>query len=356
MSFLGGLISSAAKGLQGGAEAVSTIAKAGVEKNMQIDLQRELSEIEFNKSKRLEDLKSTNRKNEYKANKDVDKSLAMDTELRNFNLETMRQEGDIVGKKDQSIIDTNDSARKLNEQKYKTEQLATEVSKTRFDDMKKLYKAYETNDTKAIDTLTKKLTLEDNLIGSASRNKRAEIFMKMGQAIEDVLSTGRFPDDNEKGGDRTRDRLTREMEGYFKKANDLVGNTDAFSSMKTQSGGNTTTNNNNGLVNSQLPPPDSFSPKDVTADNAEQFIGKTFYNPVTKQQEVMTGFDRKTKEVLTKPADQYNPYQSPPKSGKNKSETLKEKRFREADQLREIESDKRSFGNFQEKFSGIPQN
>ena len=302
MSFLGGLISSAAKGLQGGAEAVSTIAKAGVEKNMQIDLQKELADIEFKKQKQLETFKA-DRAIQDKTN----------TKVRDFDIETKKKEANIVGPKDQSIIDANKSAQKANEQKYATEKLATEVAQTRFSDMKKLYEAYEKNDTKAIEALTKKLTLEDNLIGSASRNKRAEIFMKMGQAIEDILSNRTITDP-----DKVQ-TLTQEMQDNFKKARDLIGNTGAFSSMNNQSGGNTTTTNNNGLVNSQLPNSNSFNPKDVTEENAEQFIGKQFKNPETNEVEVMVGFDKDARKIIMVPAAEYDPKKNQSNSNNNQS-------------------------------------
>ena len=73
MSFLGGLISSAARGLQGGAEAVSALGKAGVEKQIKIDLAKETADIEFEKNKLLKELESQLRIEEADKTKDREK-------------------------------------------------------------------------------------------------------------------------------------------------------------------------------------------------------------------------------------------------------------------------------------------
>ena len=84
MSILGGLISSAARGLQGGAEAVSALGKAGVEKQIKIDLAKETADIEFEKNKLLKELDSNLRIKEADLTKQREKDFLMDTELRNM--------------------------------------------------------------------------------------------------------------------------------------------------------------------------------------------------------------------------------------------------------------------------------
>ena len=87
MSFLGGLISSAARGLQGGAEAVSALGKAGVEKQIKIDLAKETADIEFEKNKLLKELESQLRIDEADKTKDREKEFALDPELRDARKE-----------------------------------------------------------------------------------------------------------------------------------------------------------------------------------------------------------------------------------------------------------------------------
>ena len=56
MSLLGGLIASAARGVEGGSQAVAALGKVGLEKDMKIDLARETANIEFEKENLLRDL------------------------------------------------------------------------------------------------------------------------------------------------------------------------------------------------------------------------------------------------------------------------------------------------------------
>ena len=117
MSILSGLISSAARGLQGGAEAVSALGKAGIEKNIKIDLAKETADIEFEKNKLLQELESDLRnkdadlqvgreQNLYHTKKGMD--LIYDTDPQRLEFE--KEKSKIITPLQQQQIDTSKSA------------------------------------------------------------------------------------------------------------------------------------------------------------------------------------------------------------------------------------------------------
>nr|BDD47829.1 hypothetical protein 2 [Burkholderiaceae bacterium] len=310
MSLLGGLIASAARGVEGGSQAVAALGKVGLEKDMKIDLARETANIEFEKENLLRDLDVDRRVDEagrlqkievdtYEKKKDKDLKYATDPRLLDFEInkatEVKKAENKILSPVEKLTMKREQSTIDLNNLKREAEKLAFDVLKERTTDIQTLGKAIEEGNTELAAKLTRKLTLEDNLVGSASRNKRAEIAIKSAQAIADVLKTNPLLQ-GEAGND-----LRTLMNENIEKAQKLSG--DAPVGLINSTRNNTTNNPPPGDGNNPPPPGTGTSGVKVPTTKAEALaqVGNSFM--YKGEEVVVTGWNDKTGKVKFRKAD-----------------------------------------------------
>jgi hypothetical protein len=249
MSILGGLISSAAKGLQGGAEAVSALGKAGIEKQIKIDLAKETADIEFQKNSLLKELESKLRNEEADLQmgrelnlKHVENQMnrmnLLDPEIRDFNLDIEKKKSKIITPLQQQQIETSksDNAVKQFELKLLTD------SNTAYEDYLKEKNKANPDQTK-LKQLENRITLRKQLDNITQRAKNmTDLVVNINRMFANDQNLINTPEGKD---------LMKDLPNYIKEAARLSGYEGPLPSINTNSG-----SGNNGLVNTERNNPD----------------------------------------------------------------------------------------------------